>query len=230
MRRTCAWLSSEYQRASKAQLKELRDYVRGRSHFHENLLVEGHRMIIDALQAKLVPQSIFLSENGQNSPLGNTLRDLCRHSSCKVYSLDHDTLSKFSFVENSQGALAIFKKPNVDNQTIREHFSRSPSPLIVLCDRVSDPGNLGSIIRSGYSFGVDLLLAVETCDLWVSPLFSSLLSLLVLILDLLSLPKFSGVQWVTVCGILVSPLAGQMSLLSSLHSLQTIPQISNSKC
>jgi hypothetical protein len=160
--------TSRFQRVSNQQLKELKEHSRRKSPFHDNsLLVEGHRMIIDALQAKLIPKTIYLSENGQKSPLGETLRGLCYNISDQVYSLDHNTLSKFSSVENSQGALAIFEKPRVDTEAIKHQLFQSSAPLIILCDRVSDPGNLGSIIRSGYSFGVDLLIAVETCDLWV---------------------------------------------------------------
>ena len=38
---------------------------------------------------------------------------------------------------------------------------------VVLCDRIRDPGNLGSIIRSSYIFGADAVVVIEGCDAWV---------------------------------------------------------------
>lgn len=85
----------------------------------------------------------------------------------KIYTIDYETLSKLSSVETSQGVIGIFQRPVSNLEAVRSDNLSSSSPLILICDRIRDPGNLGSILRSAYSFGVDVLIAVETCDVWV---------------------------------------------------------------
>jgi tRNA G18 (ribose-2'-O)-methylase SpoU len=153
------------------QIKDLKALLsnRSRHEVQERLVLEGHRMIIDALEYQLEPDAIYISQNGIDSPLGMKFQQiLCDLKwETKLSYLNHDQLSRLSTVETSQGVIGIFRKPFVTNADIQAQFSHSLSPLILLCDRIRDPGNLGSIIRSGYGFGVDLLICVETCDPWV---------------------------------------------------------------
>jgi tRNA G18 (ribose-2'-O)-methylase SpoU len=162
--------------ATNQQIKDLKSLSNHRSRdTADNLLLEGHRMIIDALKYQLEPKCIYISQNGIDSPLGMRLQQaLCDLNwQTKLTSLNHDQLSKLSSVETSQGVLGIFRKPIITNTEVQTQLSHSSSPLILVCDRIRDPGNLGSIIRSGYGFGVDLLVNVETCDPWVAqPLYS----------------------------------------------------------
>ena len=161
--------------ATNQQIKDLTALLSNRSSpplhspLPRSLVLEGHRMILDALRSQLEPEIIFTSTQGITSPLGIKIHQiLCDLKwERKLFSLDHKQLSKVSSVETSQGVIGIFQKPVLTSAEIQMRLSQLSSPLILLCDRIRDPGNLGSIIRSGYGFGVDLLINVETCDPWV---------------------------------------------------------------
>jgi tRNA G18 (ribose-2'-O)-methylase SpoU len=44
--------------------------------------------------------------------------------------------------------------------------SNLPSSLVI-CDGMSDPGNLGTIIRTSYGVGIAGVIAVRGCSPWV---------------------------------------------------------------
>ncbi|MBT8272261.1 MAG: RNA methyltransferase [Bacteroidia bacterium] len=74
-----------------------------------------------------------------------------------VTYISSDELRKISFLKSPNTALAVFemKKPEPID----------PSQLIVALDDVSDPGNLGTIIRLCDWFGVrDLICSINTVD------------------------------------------------------------------
>ena len=57
-----------------------------------------------------------------------------------------------------QGVMAVISK--------KENVKDIKSGRYVYCDRVRDPGNLGTIIRTADAFGFDVLLSEECCELY----------------------------------------------------------------
>jgi len=65
-------------------------------------------------------------------------------------------INKISTVASSISVIGIFEKPAYDIKS----FGNDKS-VIVLCDQVQDPLNIGTIIRSCYCLGADALLLTE---------------------------------------------------------------------
>jgi TrmH family RNA methyltransferase len=73
-----------------------------------------------------------------------------------VHYLKDTLFTKVAETENSQGIAAVVhkRKPaNID--------SLLKSKLVIALDRINDPGNLGTIIRTAYWFGVDAVITGE---------------------------------------------------------------------
>eukprot|EP01035_Chromulina_nebulosa_P020615 gene20615-26732_t len=67
----------------------------------------------------------------------------------------------------NQGVIAVFNRPNkLSSNHVKDILSKSTNPLIVITDEISDPGNLGTLIRSSYGFGADILITIGGCDVW----------------------------------------------------------------
>jgi tRNA G18 (ribose-2'-O)-methylase SpoU len=47
---------------------------------------------------------------------------------------------------------------------------------VLICDRIRDPGNLGTMIRTSYALGVDAVVVIEGCDAWVGDSICSAVS------------------------------------------------------
>lgn len=111
------------------------------------LFLEGERIIKDAMDFTS-PIEIFIREDVENTFEGLNVNTL----SYKLFNEISDTI-------NSQGMIGIFPRPNYEREDLF-NYNR-----IYYLDRVKDPGNLGTIIRSALAFGVEaLILRKGSCD------------------------------------------------------------------
>jgi len=62
-------------------------------------------------------------------------------------------IAELSDRENPCELVCLIHQRRDGDQLIRRAVEQSPCPLLVLCDRPSSPGNLGTIIRSADAFG-----------------------------------------------------------------------------
>ena len=73
-----------------------------------------------------------------------------KYKDIPVYEVSNEVLKKLSFVQSPQGLVAICKK-----KTCEIDYNQS---RYLLCDNVSDPGNMGTIIRTALAFHVDQII------------------------------------------------------------------------
>jgi len=106
-------------------------------------IVEGTRNVIDFLQSKMSLVEIFATNNWIEDQDFNTNEF---HTN-KVTLVE---LKKVTALSTPSEVLAIFKLPNTDftGYIVSNNFS-------VVLDNISDPGNLGTIIRTADWFGIN---------------------------------------------------------------------------
>ncbi|XP_043976341.1 rRNA methyltransferase 3A, mitochondrial [Gambusia affinis] len=124
------------------------------------ILLEGRRLICDALEAGARPQIVFFS-------MADRLRELPldKLRGATVVKVKFEDIKIWSDVVAPQGVIAIFARPD----PARLSFSqRDPSlPLSLICDNVRDPGNLGTMLRCAAAAGCqDVLLTKGCVDVW----------------------------------------------------------------
>lgn len=124
--------------------------------------VEGVRNINHALKYDWQINSFIYATDKE---LSNWAKDIIKKSKAEIhYELPFKLLSKLSGKEETSELLATVNIPKDD--LIR--IPVSDNPLIVVFDRPSSPGNLGTIIRSCDALGVDGLVitghAVDVYD------------------------------------------------------------------
>lgn len=121
-----------------ARARSLRD-SRRRRWTEWAFLVEGPRYIADFLAAGLIPEVLLLADAfSADSPLRRW----------DHVAVADRALVDVSATEHSQGAIALFPFPRLGIRT------SSPS-LVLVVDRVQDPGNAGTLIRSAAASGAD---------------------------------------------------------------------------
>lgn len=125
------------------------------------VLLEGHRQIIDAINLGIKPQLILLSEKAAQAPLGEKLLNTLQLHKLKYDYCSDSIINSVSDTITSQGIVAAFDKPKQFQLT---ELNGNISPLLLVLDRVADPGNIGTIIRTAYGMGVDGIIAIEGCD------------------------------------------------------------------
>ncbi len=118
-------------------------------------VVEGARLIDEALAAHLRPDWIFCAEKIP-ARAKQTLNHL-RSINVEVIDVSDGVLKACSDTETPQGLIAVLPFPQLDPP-------RDPN-LILVIDSLRDPGNLGTLFRSAAAAEVDLvILSPETVD------------------------------------------------------------------
>ncbi|XP_061105185.1 rRNA methyltransferase 3B, mitochondrial [Conger conger] len=123
------------------------------------VLLEGKRLICDALSAGAIPQILFFStvERLRELPL-----DKLRRAS--LVKVKFEDIKIWSDLVTPQGVMAIFSRPDASRLVFPQVQS---VPLYLICDNVRDPGNAGTILRSAAAAGCHSVLLTKGCvDVW----------------------------------------------------------------
>ncbi len=88
--------------------------------------------------------------------------------SCPYTCLSFPVFEEISEVENSDGFILECFLEYHDQESLRHFLSKNTRPKkLVILDRLQDPGNVGTLIRTALAFHIDAIITIEpTCDLW----------------------------------------------------------------
>lgn len=121
----------------------------------ERSFLEGRHAVSEALKMRRTIDKIYLLRNfGEDSDL-SAIRSLARSAGVPVVEADRRKLDFMSETGAHQGVIASVPAAayvSVEEILRRAEESGEP-PLIVLCDNLSDPHNLGAIIRTAGAVG-----------------------------------------------------------------------------
>ena len=133
--------------------------------FRENegkFLIEGFHLIEECLKSEYIIESIIISEELVDAQKGKFIKHIV-NKKIPVHYIKKNQFKKLSETENPQGIVAV-----VETRILPKPVFNSVSLFIAL-DKISDPGNLGTIIRTAYWFNADgILLSSKTVDMYNS--------------------------------------------------------------
>jgi len=116
-------------------------------------LVEGKRAVEEALERPELIETMFLDESmAAEYQISDT------SSSPDCYLLPSRLMKHVCCTENPQGIAAIVRKTVWQWEDLL-----NKTGLLILLDRVSDPGNMGSILRTCWALGVEGVLMTKGC-------------------------------------------------------------------
>ena len=117
------------------------------------LLLEGRNAVLEHLRAGGATDKLFVAE-GAEGRLGDVLA-LAKRQGVPVAGCDRRKLDGLSRTGNHQGVIAqaaAHAYATLD-ALLEAARSRGEPPLLVVCDGIEDPHNLGAIIRSAETAG-----------------------------------------------------------------------------
>lgn len=119
-------------------------------------LVEGYKMVREALLAKKKVKMLVGTESAfKESGIEKLMADKPGLAVETVF-VSEDVLSRISDCKTPQGLVCVLEK--------EEHSAEPPVGNAILLDCVSDPGNMGTIIRTAAAVGVKDIYLVNCCD------------------------------------------------------------------
>ena len=119
-----------------------------------NEIIEGRNAVIEALRAGRAIDKIFIAKGDVDKTLGHIASN-ARDKGIVVVEADRRKLDFMSLTKAHQGVVAVVGVR--DYCSIEDIFAiaeeKGEAPFIIVCDEISDPHNLGAIIRSAECSG-----------------------------------------------------------------------------
>jgi len=121
----------------------------------ENLnLIEGRNAVTEALRSGRTIDKVYLAEGAGDHGLLR-LASLAKQAGAVVVKVDRRKLDQMSATGVHQGIIAMgaaHEYATIDDM-LRLAEQRGENSLLILCDELSDPHNLGAILRTGECAG-----------------------------------------------------------------------------
>lgn len=122
-------------------------------------LAEGLRILTEAREEGILPGMIFHSIEAGHHPLALELIEAVDAAGGEVIATTGDILSKISGKDNPQTIVGIYPDRAVPLETL----DRTAADIWIVAQALRDPGNLGTILRTGDAVGAGGLILVDDC-------------------------------------------------------------------
>lgn len=122
----------------------------------ERNTIEGRNPVFEALTAGMPIDKILVSETAKKEALGKIFR-LAKEKGVPVQTVKPQKLSELSETEASQGVIALCAAASyvsVEDLLLRAE-KKGTAPFLIIADEITDPHNLGAIIRTANAAGAD---------------------------------------------------------------------------
>ena len=144
---------------SNPLVKQVRGLREKKNRRREGLFIaEGLRILTEAREAGFVPEILFYWEHSQH-PLLDTLIAETESRGGDVVETTSDILHKLSGKDNPQTVLGVYRALELE----LDKLDRATAPLWIVAQSLRDPGNLGTILRTGDAVGAGGLILIDDC-------------------------------------------------------------------
>ena len=113
----------------------------------------------EAADNDFLPEYIFFTKDGAEHPLAKRLVDAVEAKGGEAVETDRDILSKLSGKDNPQTVIGVYR----EFDTSLDRIDRSAAGIWIVAQALRDPGNLGTMLRTGDAVGAGGLILVDDC-------------------------------------------------------------------
>ena len=152
-RRTITGFSNPTVKALRA-LREKKHRKRERK-----FLAEGLRLLTDARECGHVPEVLVLTDRRDPHPLLTALEEAVETSGGEVIETTPDILSKITGKDNPQAVAGVF----AEFDTSLGALDRKSADIWLVAQALRDPGNLGTMLRTGDAIGAGGFILLDDC-------------------------------------------------------------------
>lgn len=126
-------------------------------------LAEGLKLVIDALDGGWTVKTFVFAKSGRGNPLVEKTAARVKAGGGDVLEVTAKILEAITRRDNPQAVAAVIGQKWLP----LEKVAAAPGDVVVALDRVRDPGNLGTVIRTADAVGAKAVVLVgESTDPW----------------------------------------------------------------
>lgn len=122
-------------------------------------LAEGLRLLTDARECGRLPEVLVMASGRDAHPLLAKLEAAVLASGGEVIETSEEILAKITGKDNPQAVAGVF----AEFDTSLARLDRSEAPIWLVAQALRDPGNLGTMLRTGDAVGAGGLILIDDC-------------------------------------------------------------------
>ena len=117
-------------------------------------IIEGRNAVIEALRAGTAMDKVYIAKGETDATLGH-IASTARGKGIVVVEADRRKLDAMSVTHSHQGVIAVaaVREYASVSDILQSARDKGEAPLVVVCDELSDPHNLGAVIRTAEAAG-----------------------------------------------------------------------------
>ena len=145
---------------SNTTVKRLRSLRDKKARRNEGLfLAEGLRIMAEARDSGMLPEIVAFADEGAAHPLAAEIVAEAEAAGAEAIHVSGDILTKMSGKDNAPLLIGAYRQP----PTGLDRIDRSASDLWLVAQALRDPGNLGTILRTGDAVAAGGLILIDEC-------------------------------------------------------------------
>jgi TrmH family RNA methyltransferase len=122
-------------------------------------LAEGLRLLTDARASGRLPEILVMAEGRDPHPLLAALESEVEQAGGEVIETSTEILAKITGKDNPQAVAGVF----AEFDTSLTALDRNAAPIWLVAQALRDPGNLGTLLRTGDAVGAGGLVLLDEC-------------------------------------------------------------------
>jgi RNA methyltransferase, TrmH family len=117
------------------------------------------RILTEASECGIIPEFIFFAKDEPQHLLTKALINAVESSGGEAIETGRDILAKLSGKDNPQTVIGVYR----EFDTSLDRIDRANADIWIVAQSLRDPGNLGTILRTGDAVGAGGLILVDDC-------------------------------------------------------------------
>ena len=122
-------------------------------------MAEGLRLLTDARECGHLPEMLVMAERRDPQPLLDALETEVLRAGGEVIETSTDILGKITGKDNPQAVAGVF----AEFDTSLAALDRFSAKIWLVAQALRDPGNLGTMLRTGDAVGAGGLILIDDC-------------------------------------------------------------------
>ncbi|MDQ6662580.1 MAG: RNA methyltransferase, partial [Chloroflexota bacterium] len=137
-------------------------------------LMEGIHLLDTVLNANMQPQTVYyapelLQRTSAGQQLQNRLLTLLDLADKQLIEVSERVLDALGDVQTSQGVISVLSVDTFNPARLRTQRPPKNRPVLLILDGLSDPGNMGTILRTALAADVESVLLTPHCVDYYNP-------------------------------------------------------------
>ena len=171
---------------------------------HNLTVIEGYRLVIDLLQTKrhVFPNILVTEDALAHDEFGEILQHLLEeeNDNSKICVVSNDVLQACTDTVSPQGIVATIKIASLDSSNLNRDKmpQNNNNNLILIMDGLSDPGNVGTLIRTSSAIGTKTISTIimlhDTVDIYMPKVIRSSMGAIFSISNIMHCSSFDNLQ------------------------------------